>query len=236
MRFPALAVPALAAPALTASITLYLPPVPNPFTLPASTHATLSTLGSAFSAPISALNTFVFHNVTPGSYLADIHCKTDGFRPLRIDVARGADGKETFQAWDTFRGNEWGNKGEALAVKDGSAGWGVEVKSLGKKMYFVDRPQFSALSILKNPMILMGLVSMLIFFGMPKLVDNMDPDLKAEFEARQREGPMAAMSGQQQNPLGNFDMAAFLAGSGKKEGGGGGAGSVSDGRNEPVRR
>lgn len=62
-----------------------------------------------------------------------------------------------------------------------------------------------------------------------------DPDLKAEFEARQREGPMAAMSGQQQNPLGNFDMAAFLAGSGKKEGGAG-AGSVSDGRNEPVRR
>ncbi|KAF5134898.1 ER membrane protein complex subunit 7 [Metarhizium anisopliae] len=235
MRFPALAVPALAAPALTASITLYLPPVPNPFTLPASTHATLSTLGSAFSAPISALNAFVFHNVTPGSYLADIHCKTDGFRPLRIDVARDADGKETFQAWDTFRGNEWGNKGEALPVKDGSAGWGVEAKSLGKKMYFVDRPQFSVLSILKNPMILMGLVSMLIFFGMPKLMENMDPDLKAEFEARQREGPMAAMSGQQQNPLGNFDMAAFLAGSGKKEGGAG-AGSVSDGRNEPVRR
>lgn len=141
MRFPALAVPALAAPALTASITLYLPPVPNPFTLPASTHATLSTLGSAFSAPISALNTFVFQNVTPGSYLADIHCKTDGFRPLRIDVARDADGKETFQAWDTFRGNEWGNKGEALPVKDGSAGWGVEAKSLGKKLYFVDRPQ-----------------------------------------------------------------------------------------------
>lgn len=57
--------------------------------------------------------------------------------------------------------------------------------------------------------------------------------MKAEFEARQREGPMAGMGGQQ-NPLGNFDMAAFLAGSNKKEGGEGG--SVSDGRNEPVRR
>ncbi|KHN98227.1 uncharacterized protein MAM_03988 [Metarhizium album ARSEF 1941] len=235
MRFPALAVPALAAPALTASITLYLPPAPNPFTLPASTRATLTTLGAAFAAPLSAVNTFVFHNVTPGSYLADIHCKTDAFRPLRIDVALDADGKQTLRAWDTFRGNEWGNRGEALPVKGGSAQWGVEAKSLGKKTYFMDRPQFSVLSILKNPMILMGLVSMLIFFGMPKLVENMDPDLKAEFEARQREGPMAAaMGGQQQNPLGNFDMAAFLAGSGKKEGGG--AGAVGDARNEPVRR
>jgi len=30
----------------------------------------------------------------------------------------------------------------------------------------------SVLSILKNPMILMGLVSMLIFIGMPYLMDN----------------------------------------------------------------
>lgn len=106
-------------------------------------------------------------------------------------------------------------------------------------------------------MILMGLVSMVIFFGMPKLVENstststnsndkvfflililmaVDPEMKAEFEERQREGPMAAVSGGQQNPLGNFDMAAFLAGSTKKESSGAGAGSVNDGKNEPVRR
>ena len=47
----------------------------------------------------------------------------------------------------------------------------------------------------------------------------MDPELKAEFEARQKGGPMNAMQGGE-NPLGNFDMAAYLAGSGKKEGGG----------------
>ncbi|OWT43611.1 hypothetical protein VFPPC_18662 [Pochonia chlamydosporia 170] len=233
MRLSILPLAALAPPALSASLTLYLPAIPNPFTLPPSTHATLSTLNAAHSTPITTLNTFVFHNVTPGSYLADIHSKTDGFRPIRIDITLLDDGSEALHAWDTFRGNEWGNKGEVLPVKPGSAGWGVEVKSLGKKIYFVDRPTFSLLDILKNPMILMGLVSMVIFFGMPKLVENMDPEMKAEFEARQREGPMAGMGGQQ-NPLGNFDMAAFLAGSNKKEGGEGG--SVSDGRNEPVRR
>jgi hypothetical protein len=134
MRLPALL---LGLPTALASITLLLPAVPNPFALPPSTHATLTSLHTSHSAPISSLNTFVFHNVTPGSYLADVHCKTDGFRPLRIDVALDPHGQQTFQAWTTFRGNEWGNKGEQLPVRNG----GVEVKSIGKKIYFVDRPK-----------------------------------------------------------------------------------------------
>lgn len=234
----------LALPACTAaaSLTLYLPATPNPFALPPTTHATLSTLSEYRSAPLSSVNTFVFHNVTPGSYLADVHCTTDGFRPLRIDVSVDQDGAELIQAWDTFRGNEWGNKGELVPVREGSAGKGVDVKSIGKKMYFMDRPSFSILSILKNPMILMGLVSMVIFIGMPKLVENMDPETKAEFEASQRNSPLNAVMGggggaQQQNPLGNFDMAAFLAGSSKKDGAGEGQGNANNhGRNEPVRR
>ena len=62
--------------------------------------------------------------------------------------------------------------------------------------------------------------------------------MKAEFEAQQRKGGLAALmaggggggggdgdGAQQQprNPLGDFDMAAFLAGSGKKDSGGEGA-------------
>ncbi|KAG6088820.1 hypothetical protein E4U15_005094 [Claviceps sp. LM218 group G6] len=222
-----------------ASLTLYLPSTPNPFALPPTTHATLSSLSKHHSAPLSSLNAFVFHNVTPGSYLADVHCPTDGFRPLRIDVTLGPDGRESWRAWDTFRGNEWGNMGEVVPMRAGSAGEGIEVKSLGRKMYFVERPSFSILSILKNPMILMGLVSMAIFIGMPKLVDNMDPETKAEFEASQRNSPLNAVMGaggaQQQNPLGNFDMAAYLAGSGKKDAEEG-ATNVNDGRKAPVRR
>ncbi|KAF7542296.1 hypothetical protein G7046_g10182 [Stylonectria norvegica] len=80
------------------------------------------------------------------------------------------------------------------------------------------------MSILKNPMILMGLGSMGLFFGMPYLMDNMDPEMRAEFEAQQKSGPMAALTGGGQpgkNPLQDFDMAAYLAGSGKKDGGSG---------------
>ncbi|KPM34481.1 hypothetical protein AK830_g12095 [Neonectria ditissima] len=229
----------LPAAASAASLTLYLPAKPNPFSLPPSTHATLSTLGARASAPLSAVNTFVFHNVSAGSYLVDVHCQTDAFHPLRLDVP--ADAAGPLQAWETYRGNDWANKGEAVPVRDGSAGRGVDLRALGSKSYFMERPTFSVLTILKNPMILMGLVSMGIFIGMPYLMDNMDPELRAEFEAHQKQGPMSAVMGGGQsgadNPLGNFDMAAYLAGSNKKDSGSGSpSASTNTKKEQGVRR
>lgn len=113
----------------------------------------------------------------------------------------------------------------------------------------------SVLSIFRNPIILLSLVSMALFFGMPKLVENsksssycfsrgyytgliatdnlvpVDPEMRAEWEQRQKENPMNALmgaaSGQPANPMGNFDVAAFLAGSSssKPDEGNGGSGS-----------
>ncbi|KAL6789921.1 hypothetical protein J3E68DRAFT_439103 [Trichoderma sp. SZMC 28012] len=210
-----LAFAALSAAQLT--ITVGLPPKPNPFLLPPSTHATLSSLHKRLEAPLTTVNTFNFHNVTADSYLLDVHCATEAFHPLRVDV--GEDGE--VKAWETYRGNEWANKGEEVQVKSEGGARGISVKGAGSKIFFVERPAFSVFSILKNPMILMGLVTMGIVFGMPYLMDNMDPELRAEFEERQKENPMNAIMGNAQagqNPLGNFDMAAYLAGSGKKEG------------------
>ncbi|OLN86296.1 ER membrane protein complex subunit 7 [Colletotrichum chlorophyti] len=211
-----------AATTLAASLTLSIPPsaaLPNPYTLPPSTRASLTSLGSSFTAPLSVKNTFVFDNLTaPGSYLVDVHCATHAFAPLRLDVA--ADG--TLSAWETYRGNDWDNKGEAYTLKEfaGDAK-GFEVRVLGAKNYFVERSTFSVFTILKNPMILLGLVSMGIFLGMPYLVDNMDPEMRAEFEERQKSNPMNSILGggaqPGANPMGNFDVAAFLAGSGKKD-------------------
>ncbi|KAK3304521.1 uncharacterized protein B0T15DRAFT_536742 [Chaetomium strumarium] len=211
------------------TVTLHIPPSPpvlaNPHLLPPSTHATLTTLGKALSAPLSTANTFVFHNVTPGSYLVDVHCPTHGFAPLRLDVTRptedearddvgGSALRLRVRAWETYRGNDWGNKGEAVPVREGGV---LDVRVQGQKGYFVERSSFSVLSIFKNPIILLSLVSMGLFFGMPKLVENMDPEMRAEWEERQKENPMNAImgaaSGQNANPMGNFDMAAFLAGS-----------------------
>ncbi|KAK0635084.1 Cys/Met metabolism PLP-dependent enzyme-domain-containing protein [Bombardia bombarda] len=215
-----------------ASVTLRIPAthhLPNPFALSPATHATLSTFGKSQAAPLSTTNTFVFHNVTPGSYLVDVHCTTHAFAPLRLDVAApsvddpaAAKKKKSLalKAWETYRGNEWDNKGEAVPLLEGGV---FEVRLLGTKGYFMERSKFNVFSILKNPMILLGLVSMAIFLGMPYLVDNMDPEMRAEWDERQKSNPMngimGAATGQPSsgNPVANFDMAAFLAGSSSKK-------------------
>lgn len=119
------------------------------------------------------------------------------------------------------------------------------------------------MGIFKNPVILLSMVSMAIFFGMPKMVENstypslrnlflylynpnpnrhrdiltkpktVDPETRAEWEERQKENPMNAImgaaSGQNSNPMGNFDMAAFLAGSGGNKGEEGSGGNNGNG-------
>jgi hypothetical protein len=47
----------------------------------------------------------------------------------------------TVEVWQTFRGNEWGNKGEAIAVQsmDGEKVWGFEARVGGGKEYFMER-------------------------------------------------------------------------------------------------
>ncbi|ETS77530.1 hypothetical protein PFICI_11404 [Pestalotiopsis fici W106-1] len=214
----------------TVSLTLTVPPaqhLPNPHVLPASTHATLTALGHPRrAAPLTVSNTFVFHNVTPGSYLADVHSAAYGFVPLRVDVlepaaAADANGGPVVKVWETYRGNEWGNKGEEVLNTGGGGGKAASgpsfaVRCLGKKVFFQERGKFSILTILKNPMILMGLASMGIFFGMPKLVENMDPEMRAEWEEQQKKNPMSSIMGGGSsggNPMSSFDMASFMAGS-----------------------
>lgn len=146
----------LASALATTALTLAIPAqhhLPNPGALPPSTHATLATLYTTYSAPLSAANTFVFRNVTPGSYLADVHCATHAFAPLRVDVLASAAAPEklgmlSVQAWETFRGNDWDNKGEEAKemALGGTAGSSVAtataalpVRCLAPKQYFMER-------------------------------------------------------------------------------------------------
>jgi hypothetical protein len=67
----------------------------------------------------------------------------------------------------------------------------------------------SVMSLFANPMILIALFSLIVVVGMPYLMENMDPETKAEFEAMQKErgvgsNPAAAVQ--------NFDLAGWMAG------------------------
>ncbi|TVY38574.1 ER membrane protein complex subunit-like protein, partial [Lachnellula occidentalis] len=153
--------------------------------------------------------------VSAGSYLLEVHCHSHAFAPLRVDVSgtstAGSSGGEKVQVWGTFRGNEWGNKGEEYVVRKVGGVWVWDVRVIAEKEYFYERSGFSPLSLLKNPMILIAGVSMIIVFGMPYLMDNMDPEMRAEFEERQKSTGITGGPGA--NPLQNFDAAAWLAGS-----------------------
>lgn len=144
------------------TVTLHVPPtqaLPNPRALPPSTHATLTTSSSgAHTAYLTPLNAFVFHNVSEGSYLFDVHCLTHAFPPLRVDVVSvpsgGGDNSQTqkgggralkVSAWETFRGNDWDNKGEAIPATGGS----LEIKMFGGKAFYMERSscEYCSLSV-----------------------------------------------------------------------------------------
>lgn len=166
---------ACAALASAARLTVSIPPsqlLPNPSTLPASSHAVLlGPPGVRYDAPIRRDNTFWFENLPDASYLLTIHSRDYFFPPLRVDVARSeGETSQNISAWATFRGNEWSNKGQSFG--SGKDELQIDVRAGTEKQFYQQRSGFSILSFLKSPMILMGLVSVVLIFGMPYLMDN----------------------------------------------------------------
>lgn len=150
------------------------PQFPNPATLSSSTHALLlGPAGTSYDVPIRRNSAFVFPDLDAASYLLTIHSRDYFFPPLRIDVTTASEGGEetaSINAWQTFRGNEWSNKGPSYGTGKGELT--VQVTASGQKDYYQPRGGFNVLSFLKSPMILMGLVSVVFIFGMPYLMEN----------------------------------------------------------------
>ncbi|KAJ5100217.1 hypothetical protein N7456_006269 [Penicillium angulare] len=198
-----------------ASLTITIPTsnlLPNPHALPASTHATLTTLPASngddhlLTAPLSHISTFAFRDipVQQGSYLLDIRSSEYIFAPYRVDIA--ADGS-VLGVWETFRGNPWDNRGAEKYVVDVAgkkqSDVVVEAKLLGRRGFFEERASFSPMSLLKNPMLLLAVAALGLTF--------VDPEMRAEFEEQSRSSALTGATG---NAMagGNFDLAGWMAG------------------------
>lgn len=165
---------------LAAHLTISIPSSPpllsNPSTLPPTTHATLlGPDGTIHSSRLTRQNTITFSSLASGSHLLSIFTRDYTFPQYRIDVtplsqSTPSDPKEAIEIVQTFRGNEWGNKGQVYG--SGNDTVTIALSPNAKKEFYAQRQGFSALSILKNPMILMALVSAGLVFGMPYLMDN----------------------------------------------------------------
>ena len=119
--------------ALSSTLHLQIPPstlIPAPSTLPSTSYATLTTSNGTLTAPLRRNNSFLFRNLAPGSYLCDVYTRDYTIAPLRVDV----DGGEKIEVWQTFRGNEWDNRGERLGGGVGEVV--VDVRVVGRKEYY----------------------------------------------------------------------------------------------------
>ena len=216
--------------------------LPNPHTLPSSSHATLiSATSPKHSALIRRGSVFEFHNLTqPGSYLLDIYTRDYVFAPYRVDIVQQSasasasapegPGPVTIAGiWETYRGTRWDDRGPALLTSPDPPTQPqvaiVNAKVLSKKTFYDERPAFNPLQLLKNPMILLGAAAVGMTVIMPKMMENMDPEMKAEYEEMQKKGPVSgltkAMQGSQGGGAGGgglagFDLAGWMAGAQKQ--------------------
>ena len=119
----------------------------------------------------------MFPDLTPGSHLLSIHARDHVFPAYRVDVSDAeTSNPETprVQLHQTFRGNEWGNKGPRIGASEagGDGSLSVSVAPSGRKEFYRQREGFNILSFLKNPMILMALVMGAMVFGFPYMLGS----------------------------------------------------------------
>ena len=117
-------------------LTLALPPsalLPNPQLLPARTFATLTAANVSVATPFTRASTFEFRDVPADrSYLCEVWSRDYVFAP-------SGDGGHAarVEVWQTFRGNEWDNKGEKLG--EGADGVRVDVSVIAERRFYEER-------------------------------------------------------------------------------------------------
>lgn len=153
---------------------------------------------SLASTSLSSKGSFTFHNITEGSYLVllESRLQTPGF--YRVDVSPASeDGWLQVEAHQILNGHDVHDLGPQV---------GIPLNVLAYRQTFLQpRPKFSILSVLKSPMILMSIGSLVLVFVVPKLIDSMDPETLQQFQEHQ------AKRGTASEKVANFDMASYIA-------------------------
>ncbi|CAN6620787.1 hypothetical protein TRVA0_008S01266 [Trichomonascus vanleenenianus] len=144
---------------------------------------------------------FQFANLSTGvysAYLESVPLESDMM--LRVDITED----EGIKVHQVFAGHDFeSDLGPEVAHP-------VTLRAK-RTEYLMKREEFSVFSMLKSPMMLMSLVSLVMVFLLPKLTENMDPEALKELQDRQARSTQAAEKVQ------NFDMAAYMASKGKSK-------------------
>ncbi|KAK9235499.1 hypothetical protein V1525DRAFT_427787 [Lipomyces kononenkoae] len=161
-----------------------------------STEVVLRSAEAKYKTYVRADGTsFVFLNVTAGSYALSVNSAEHVFPTLRVDVATA-----DVEVFLTHPGNEWSFKGPRQPYP-------IELRPFGPAVYYQYREGFNVLKLFKNPMLMISLLTLGMVFVLPKIMDSMDPEQLKEIQQEQAKSVPSALA----NPM-NFDVASYLAG------------------------
>jgi len=113
---------------------------------------------------------FVFYNVPPGIHLLDVHSHDFQYGQIKVQLLE--------EKMDEPKCIEYAYPG---APKKAAA-YPLNLKPHATYQYFEVKKGFNLFAILKNPMVLMMLFSGGMMFLMPKMMEGMDPEERAQMQ------------------------------------------------------
>mmetsp|Transcript_10413 Transcript_10413/g.22638 ORF Transcript_10413/g.22638 Transcript_10413/m.22638 type:complete len:249 (-) Transcript_10413:305-1051(-) len=143
--------------------------LPDPSQALNSTRITLND-GSKHSTYTQPDGSFVFYRVPPGVHLLDVQSREHHFSQVKIQLLE--------EAMDVPKCIEYiypGAPKQAIPHP-------LELTAHASYEYYEPRQGFSPFSILKNPMLLMMLVSVGGMVMMPKMMEGLDPEQKEQMQ------------------------------------------------------
>lgn len=127
-----------------------------------------------YSTYSRADGTFVVYDVPPGIHQLDIHSSKYHFGQIKIQLLA--------ESMDTPKCLEYAYPGAAKTpVK-----YPLVLSPHATYEYFEKSKGFSIFSLLKNPMVLMMLFSVVMMFVMPKMMEGLDPEEKEQMRKQMK--------------------------------------------------
>ena len=113
---------------------------------------------------------FIIYDVPPGIHQLDIHSTLYHFGQVKIQILE--------ESMDSPKCLEYAYAGAAKQTVK----YPLVLFPQATYEYFEKRKGFSIFNMLKNPMVLMMLVSGVAMFAMPKMMEGLDPEEKAQMK------------------------------------------------------
>jgi len=116
---------------------------------------------------------FTFHDVSPGSYILEILMVDYFFLPVRLDVSAREKGR--VRASLLVPSSSSSQSLSLQNIRKDKLQYPLSLTPIHKPDYFQRRAPMNIMGMLKNPMVIMILITLVIVVVMPRMLANMDP-------------------------------------------------------------